>query len=303
MAVLSKSHMQYFDVEAKAWKLLTTLVPAPQTKAEYPYAVLVGCKLFVGGDYSPKSSCVHYYDIERNVWEKLNYPHGAAISNLCRIGDYMYPIMSYSNQILERYNLAECRWQRIEKLNISQKVFHYFYNSGGTVLNSNLFVLYAHVRRVESSWQTKNAVLHCFDPLRNRWEKKSSTCHPQLGSSLFVVSGKMYVAGGFDSYEGGKPCGKPAPVEVYDEENNTWSVVKQSRIPPNDLGAVEIEGRVYFIINRFPIDSGIRIPPGELYPVHLDEWQNLGKVDKTAALCYMPLKRESLNVDRTDHED
>ena len=294
--------MQYFDAEAKAWKLLTTLTPAPETKAKYPYAALFGCKLFVGGEYSSQSSCVHCYDIERNVWEKLSYA-GGAISNLCRIGDYMYPILSCVNQILERYNLAECRWQRFEKLNITQNMLNLFYNSGGTVLNSNLFVLYAHVRIVECSWQTENAVLHCFDPLRNRWKKKASTCHPHLESSLFVVSGKMYVAGGFDSYKEAKACGKPAPVEVYDEEKNTWSVVKQSRIPPNDLGAVEIEGRVYFIINKFPIDSGIRIPPGELYPVHLDEWQNLRKVDKTAALCYMPLKRESLNVDRTDHED
>ena len=289
--------MQYFDVEAKAWKLLTTLAPAPETKAIYPYAVLFGCKLFVGGEYnySSGSCCVHCYDIERNVWEKLNY-FGGAIRNLCRIGDYMYPIASV-NQILERYNLAECRWQRFEKLDIQHKKYVLFYNSGGTVLNSNLYVLYAKIRIVESSWQTKNAGLHCFDPLRNKWEKKASTCHPHLESSLFVVSGKMYVAGGFDSFKEAKPCGETAPVEVYDEENNTWSVVKQSRIPPNDLGAVEIEGRVYFIINKFPIDSGIRIPPGELYPVHLDEWQNLGKVDNKAALCYMPLKRESLNVD------
>lgn len=296
--------MQYFDVEAKAWKLLTILAPAPETKIKYPYAVLVGCKLFVGGEYSfsSESGYVHCYDIERNVWEKLNYA-GGEISNLCRIGDYMYPILFYVNQILERYNLADCRWQRCEKLNIILRKIDCFYSSGGTVLKSNLFVLYVHVRRFESSWQTVNTVLHCFDPMRNRWEQKASTRHPHLGSSLFVVSGKMYVAGGFDSFKEGKPCGKPAAVEVYDEENNTWSVVKQSRIPPNDLGAVEIEGRVYFIINRFPIDSDIRIPPGELYPVHLDEWQNLGKVDKTAALCYMPLKRESLNVDRTDHED
>ena len=295
--------MQYFDVEAKAWKLLTTFAPAPETKAIYPYAVLFGCKLFVGGEYISFSSgsCVHCYDIEKNVWEKLNYS-GGVISKLCSIGDYMYPILSGVNKILERYNLVECRWQRFEKLDVKQEIYDYFFNSGGTVLNSNLYVLYAHAQ-VGSSWQTENAVLHCFDPLKNRWKKKASTYHPHLGSSLFVVSGKMYVAGGFDSIKEGKPCGKNAPVEVYDEENNTWSVVNQSRIPPNDLGAVEIEGRVYFIINKFPIDSGIRIPPGELYPVHLDEWQNLGKVDKTAALCYMPIKRESLNMDRADHED
>ena len=59
-------------------------------------------------------------------------------------------------------------------------------------------------------------------------------------------------------------------------------------IPPANPNAVEIEGKVYFIINKFPMDSGIRIPPEELYPVHLGEWENLGKIATTAALCYLP---------------
>ena len=88
-----------------------------------------------------------------------------------------------------------------------------------------------------------------------------------------------------------RPAGS---VEVYDEKNNTWSVVDQPHIPPNNLGAIEVEGSVYFIINSFPVDSGIRIPPGEVYPVSLDEWENLGKVAKNAVLCRMPVKREDL---------
>ena len=290
--------MQYFDVEAKAWKPLTTLPPAPEMNTKYPYAIILGCKLFVGGqhDYLHGTGSVNCYDIERNVWEKLNYS-GAAISNLCSIGDYMYPILSNVNHLPERYNLAKCRWQRFAKVNINADYSNSFFNSGETVMHSKLYVLYGHRLTVQSSGQMQNAVLHCFDPLRNRWDKKASTCQPHFGSSLFVVSGKMYVAGGYVSIEEGKPGGKTAPVEVYDKENNTWSVVNQSRIPPNYLGAVEIKEKVYFIINKFPFDSGIRIPPGELYPVHLDEWQNLGKVDKKAALCYMPLKSESLNVD------
>ena len=81
---------------------------------------------------------------------------------------------------------------------------------------------------------------------------------------------------------------------MYDEKNNTWSVADQPHIPPNNLGAIEVEGSVYFIINSFPVDSGIRIPPGEVYPVSLDEWENLGKVAKNAVLCRMPVKREDL---------
>jgi len=91
-----------------------------------------------------------------------------------------------------------------------------------------------------------------------------------------------------------QPCGGPGSVEVYDEKNNTWSVVDQPHIPPNNLGAVEVEGSVYFIINNFPVDSGIRIPLGKVYPVSLDEWENLGKMAKNAVLCHMPVNRKNL---------
>ena len=54
---------------------------------------------------------------------------------------------------------------------------------------------------------------------------------------------------------------------------------------------------MYFIINNFPIDSGIRIPTGEKYPVPLDEWENLREVDNNAVLCYLPVRNESLTGD------
>lgn len=44
----------------------------------------------------------------------------------------------------------------------------------------------------------------------------------------------------------------------------------------------------------FPFDSGITIPPGEVYLVSLDEWENLGKVTKNTVLCHVPVKRENL---------
>ena len=123
-------------------------------------------------------------------------------------------------------------------------------------------------------WVDKPAVVHCFDPNYNVWTNITSTCLPHFESSLFVVNDRLCVAGG-------KICkgrGDPAPVEVYHEGTNTWSVVPQKHIPPNDSGAVEIEGRVYFIINKFPVDSGIRIPPEEMFQVDLGGWEGLYKV-------------------------
>ena len=83
-------------------------------------------------------------------------------------------------------------------------------------------------------------------------EEKAKTCKSHFGSSLSVVNSKIYVAGGYDySDTNGVLQGNPAPVEVYDEEKNTWSVVEQKHIPPNNCNAVEIEGKVYFIVIKF----------------------------------------------------
>ena len=150
-------------------------------------------------------------------------------------------------------------------------------------------------------WVDESAVLHRFDPKLNEWKQLSSTCHPYCNSSLFVVNNKLYVAESCTrSFQSGLIPSGPASVEVYDDRNDTWSVVEQKHIPLNNLGAVEIEGRVYFVINKFPVDSGIRIPPEDIYHVHVDEWENLAKVSNKAVLCYLPVKRESL---KTEHDE
>ena len=139
------------------------------------------------------------------------------------------------------------------------------------------------------------AVVHCFDPAENEWEQKTSTWYPHFGSSLFVVNNRLCVVEGrifTRNYN-------PAPVEVYNEENNSWSVEEQGHIPPNNLGAVEIEGRVYFLVNQFPIDSEIRIPPEEAYNVYLNEEKNIVEVMDDAVLCYLPVKLETLRAEQS----
>ena len=142
-------------------------------------------------------------------------------------------------------------------------------------------------------------MFHCFDPQKNEWKQKASTSYPHLRSSLLVDNSKLYVAGGRVS----SPYGDPAPVEVYSEETNKWFVVDQTHIPPNELGAVEVEGKVYFIINKFPVDSGIRIPPGEVYHISLHEWESkrISGIGN-AVLCYMPVKKESLENKATNEK-
>lgn len=295
--------MQYYDVETKMWKPWTSTTPQLKIEAKkFLHAELVSSKVFVVMTDSRQTCYIYSYDTEKKVWE--NIPHSlGAIGELRTVGDYMYAIctglQADCSEVPQRYNFAKRRWQRYAEVTIpkSNNSSIYFYNSGATVFNSKVYELYGSKSKSNNVWYTKPAVLLFFDPVKNEWERKASTCRPHFGSTLFTVNKRIYVAGGNLSVgsSSGNPCGSPAPVEAYDEENDSWSVVKQDHIPPNNLGAVEVEGRVHFIINRFPIDSGIRIPPGEKYHVDLDDWENLGKVDKSAVLCYLPVNRESLN--------
>ena len=110
-----------------------------------------------------------------------------------------------------------------------------------------------------------------------------------------MAGGRVSVS--VDFHDGrAKAVGDLAPVEVYNEKSNSWHVVEQKHMPSNNLGAVELlGGKVYFIINKFPIDSGIRIAPNEAYTISLREWEHLATIGKAAVLCYLSVKKEMLH--------
>ena len=285
---------QYFDVDTKLWKPLASVAQLGEITDECYSAELIGNNLYVVTEAQQQQGCHEYvvyrYHILNNTWEKLpklNIREDSAPKICaCSVSEYLY-VITQSNPP-QRYDLSNNVWQAGEKLNFPQHegIFH---SVAATVMNCKIYVIHGCKDREKVD---KPAVVHCFDPEKNEWERKASTCHPHFGSSIFVVNNRLCVAGGsksFMSFSGAHPS-----VELYDKRKDTWSVVEQKHIPQNNLGAFEIERRVFFLINNFPIDSGIRIPPEENYPVHLGEWENLAKVSKNAVLCYLPVKRENL---------
>ena len=298
-----KTVVQYFDAEAKTWNPLPSVAQMDKETQSCFCAEYVGNYLYIAAKKQSGQFVIYSYHIASNAWETLPpFPESShKIDCLCSIDDYVYAI-SESNPP-QRYSMANNNWQKGAQSGFKSNYSNKFCAVAAVVLKCKVYVIHGKLQNERNGKYSysyvKPAVVHCFDPAKNEWKQKASTCRSHFGSSLFVVNDKLYVAGGkisrFSNVD--EPCGDFAPVEVYNEENNTWSVVEQKRIPPNNLGAVEIEGRVYFIINKFPIDSGIRIPPEELYPVHLGDWENLGKIDKNAVLCYLPVKRESLKTE------
>ena len=287
------------------WKPMPSVVQLGEVTQSCFSAEIVGNYLYLAAQGEKSGHRVYCYHVVNNTWDTLpgfqNVYH--QINCLCVVDDYIYAI-SESNPP-ERYSLANNNWQS-SGANLS------FFNTSSdrdklttvaaVVWKSKIYVIHGYRRNEregrKDNWIPKPAVVHCFDPAKNEWEQKASTCHPFFGSCLFVVNDRLCVAGyaniGFK---------RTASVEVYNEKNNTWSVVEQKHIPPNNLGAVEIEGRVYFIINKFPIDSGIRIPPGEVYQVSLKEWEILTKINSRAVLCYLPVKRESLKTEEGEKQN
>ena len=288
---------QYFDVDTKLWKPLASVAQLGEITDECHSAELIGNNLYVVTEAQQQQGCHEYvvyrYHILNNTWEKLPKLNVREDKDkfcsppkicLCSVSEYLY-VITQSNPP-QRYDLGNNVWQAGEKLNFPQHegIFH---SVAATVMNCKIYVIHGCKDREKVD---KPAVVHCFDPEKNEWERKASTCHPHFDSSIFVVNNRLCVAGASHRNRTGAQV-----VELYDKRNDTWSVVEQKHIPKNNLGAFEIERRVYFLINNFPIDSGIRIPPEENYPVHLgDVWENLAKVSGEAVLCYLPVKKENL---------
>ena len=275
----------FFDFEAKLWKPLPSVAqPDEKTRASL-CAERIGNYLFVAQQMQDTVNFIHRYDVVNNSWVKLpKYGNNYLVKCLCSVGDYLYAI-NESNPP-QRYSLTNNSWQGGEGLKVVKNEGE-FITVAATVMNSKIYVIHGYQKCERGGeyhrWVNAPTVVHCFDPKCNVWTKLASTCHPRYGCGLLVVNNRLCAAGGGINV-----------VEVYNERTNTWSVVPQKHIPPNNLGAVEIEGRVYFIINKFPIDSGIRIPPEEMYQVDLSDWENLAKVHSGAVLCYLPVKGENL---------
>ena len=275
-------------------------------------AELVGNYLYVGAKIND-DHVICCYDIVRDIWSTLPSIPGSShiqIGSLCHIEDHLYVI--YKSSAPYRYSMATNQWQSVAGskaiCNLSEKTFC---NKAAATYKSCLYVLYGQ-GKIKEEWHRNRhiyssevflSVLYCFDPKNNVWEQKASTKTPHFGSSLLVVNNNLYVAGGscllHTSYSepDGSPASAPAAIEVYNDQENAWSLVKQTHIPPNNLGAVEIDGRVYFIINSFPVDSGVLLPSGKVYPTILDEWKNLRNITENAVLCYVTMKKENLTTE------
>ena len=146
---------------------------------------------YIGNYLYLASSCVNESDIHRyhmikKSWQKLprlSFPE--IIQCLCSIGDYVYAISQSSPS--EIYTLADNTRQQC------RNNLRLFAQEGLDTVAAAVMICMGS-QRVKH--RAKPALVHFFDPTKNKWEKISSTCYPHFGSSLIVVNNRLYAGGG-----------------------------------------------------------------------------------------------------------
>ena len=134
VAVSPRAQIKYFDVEAKAWKLLP--IGSPSIEATHCYCALsAGGNLFVAAKDSI-GCCLYRYDPEANVWERLPNPCGET-KNLCLLEEYLYAIPADCSLPTYRYNVAKRNWHISEQPTSCNRFL-----SSAAVLHSKVFILY-----------------------------------------------------------------------------------------------------------------------------------------------------------------
>jgi len=117
-----------------------------------------------------------------------------------------------------------------------------------------------------------------YDPVLDKWTKKTDMSFIRTGLSVGVVGGKIYAIGGADEDHGGL-----STVEEYDPISDRW--IKKSDMPTGrrGLSVSVVDGKIYVIGGE---DDGI-LPTVEEYDPAIDGW---------AKRADMPTARTSLST-------
>ena len=181
----------YFDEESKEWKLLKSVPNVGEIVKKWSSVKYVGNCLYLASSDADKSDIYRYHMVNKS-WEKLTKSSFPKIFQcLCCVGDYVYAVSESIPP--EIYSLADKIWQQ------GRDNLHLFAQKGlksvaAAAMNSKLYVMHGLLIFHQFRYVPKPALVHCFDPTKDKWEKVASTCYPHFGSSLIVVNNRLLLA-------------------------------------------------------------------------------------------------------------
>ena len=267
----------FFSSKENKWKKLSGMA---LHSCKSPCAASVSGNALYLGDSATKE-CFEY-NLSDNKWSGLPLMRFKKDTlRLCVLGDYLYAL---GGTHPERYSFIKQQWQCIAQPPESQP----HKGAAFATFNGYIFAIGGdnchHGSCFEPSWN-----VYRFDPVTNKWKASASTNEPHINAAVFVDNGFLYVAGGEKSL--GRTKLQPSNVvEMYNHERNKWVNVPQRHIPPNKLGAIEtLHGKVFFVQGVTAVESGIRIPPDEVYHISLSNWSNVHLPMLCGTFAILPL--------------
>lgn len=282
------SYPYFFESSEKQWKLLTGMAENPCMS---PYtAALSSHALYL---CNGKGRCYEYC-ISSNKWSKLPVMHfEKQYLRLCVLEDHLYAL---GGSRPERYSFIKKQWQCIATPFDTQPIEGVAF----AAYEGGIFAI-GGGRSSKHCDEGKCSRVFVFNPITNKWKPIASTTESHYNAVAFVEKGMLYVAGGLKSAARPKPQ-RSKVVERYNKDNSKWHCVSQQHIPPTNDSAFEIDGKVFFIQGKAVYESSIRIPPGEVYHVSLDGWNQLQSLPLTENFVFImvPLGSKLLQLTVSD---
>ncbi|KAK1318015.1 F-box/kelch-repeat protein [Acorus calamus] len=90
-----------------------------------------------------------------------------------------------------------------------------------------------------------------FDPFKKQWSRRASMKMPRSEFACVVISGKVYVAGGYNSSEPGGITN----AEIYDPVTDRWEDLPSMPFPQMECSGVSYQGRFHVIGGKVNRDS------------------------------------------------
>ena len=263
-----KAKLRFYSTTERKWQEFGEIVP-----------INVKCRAVVSNGnyiYVGNMNTVHRYNIDSDTWDKLPTMRNDKWGRyqLLVLGDYLYAMSAEP----ERYSFREKAWQPIAAVSSTDLT--------AAILGGKIYAV-ASCRKITPS------LLYFFDLSKNQWIRKLPTLSARPCGTVFVCNNKLILTGG--KVHNGSCFTDINTVEVYDEASDSWSEVEQTHIAQKDTSfAFEAEGVIFFKLNNFAFDSGIRVSPEDPYVVNLDKWKTLAAFEKGSLITYAPFNVNKL---------
>ncbi|XP_039267212.2 uncharacterized protein LOC120342449 [Styela clava] len=113
----------------------------------------------------------------------------------------------------KRFDATASKWSDIAKMPTEQVL------ASCAVLHNMVFVVGGAFGSWFEQYVGPRDIVQCYNPKSDCWTRISNMCQPPIFLSTCVVNNKLYVTGG--KKDGG------FSIQLYDEENNQWEVVRE----------------------------------------------------------------------------